>query len=440
MMNDKSERDDLTNNFKHLAGEYLAQKNVNFIVISTCNNCAVLDRMAIKFDYLFIDEAGAGLEYDIGVALQIKHEGVLVLGDHLQGRPVIESKGHNDFYDQASISGFERALQYTEQERTMLRISYRFGEQIADGVGIFGGYLGLASGKPIAKRFLLPPVEAQYHKAMQESHKKYHRLALNVVDGRSSPPARGNSTVNHANVDAGIAFLMHLVENSSEIITGNDIMIGTPFVSQAEIWRQQLSIRWPESGVEVLTGGISQGKEKRLMVADFTVANETEGAFLGFLTEWNRPNVLESRGQDVLINLFNFNLMRPRLQSLYLQNPTWAYFILDHLNAGDISTVNGSSTLPDSEEEFYGARESWTLTQRHSDSKNLYSTAIRRSQTVPQKGPGGHERYTSLEKNFCESRETFGWRQMQRSNGYWTLSENGRKFGRRRRLGWEKVY
>ena len=112
------------------------------------------------------------------------------------------------------------------------------------------------------------------------------------------------------------------------------------------------------------------------MVADFTVANQTEGAFIGFLAEWNRPNVLESRGQDVLINLFNFDLMRPRLQSLYLQNPTWAYFILDHLDAGDIYTVGGSSTLPGSEEELYGTRESWTLTQRQSDIKNLYYTAI----------------------------------------------------------------
>lgn len=52
MINDKSEREDLTSKFKHLAAEYLAQKKLNFIVISTCNNCAVLDRIAIKFDFL----------------------------------------------------------------------------------------------------------------------------------------------------------------------------------------------------------------------------------------------------------------------------------------------------------------------------------------------------------------------------------------------------
>ena len=211
------------------------------------------------------------------MALQIKHQGLLILGDHLQGRPVIESKGHNDFYDQASISGFERALQFTEQERTMLRISYRFGEQIADGVGIFGGYGGLASGvtfesafykeferfwtsneNPYKQNLVLPPAEARHHRAMREGHESYHRLDLNVADGHSSLPAKGNSTVNFANVDAGITFLMHLVASCSAMVTGNDIMIGTPFVSQAEIWRQQLSIRWPESGIEVLTVSYTQ--------------------------------------------------------------------------------------------------------------------------------------------------------------------------------------
>lgn len=113
MMIDTNERDELTSTFKHLAGQVLCQKNINFIVMSTCNNSAVLDRIPIKFDYLvsyldanllksrgiymtnayntcdtqIIDEAGAALEYDIAVALQIKHEGVLMLGDHLQGRP-----------------------------------------------------------------------------------------------------------------------------------------------------------------------------------------------------------------------------------------------------------------------------------------------------------------------------------------------------------------
>lgn len=51
-------------------------------------------------DVYIIDDAGAGPEQDVAVALQIKHENLLMLGGYLQGRPEIGSKGHNDFYDQ----------------------------------------------------------------------------------------------------------------------------------------------------------------------------------------------------------------------------------------------------------------------------------------------------------------------------------------------------
>lgn len=46
-----------------------------------------------------------------------------------------------------------------------------------------------------------------------------------------------------------------------------------------------------------------------MMVADFTIVNEAEGAFLGYLKDWSRSNVLVSQGHDVLIRLFNFDLM-----------------------------------------------------------------------------------------------------------------------------------
>ncbi|KAH7346423.1 P-loop containing nucleoside triphosphate hydrolase protein [Rhexocercosporidium sp. MPI-PUGE-AT-0058] len=364
MMTDTNRREELTSTFKHVAAQFLCQENINFILMSTCNNPAVLDRLAIKFDYIIIDEAGAGLEYDIAVTLQIKHEGVIILGDHLQGKPVIKSKGHNDFFDEASVSGFERAHS-SPNKLPFRRKNCR--------------WCGNIWRNSYSKRLVYPPGDAWYYQETRQRQKKYHRLALSVADGHSSPPVTGNSTVNYANVDAGLTFIMSLVEMTT--ITGKDIMIGTPFVSQAD-------------------GGMSQGKEKRFMMADFTVANETEEAFLGFLKEWNRPNVLESRGQDVLVDLFNFELMQPRLESLYLQNSTWAYLLLDHLDAGGLYTTIGSSVLPASDEEYHGSRKSWTLVQRPSDVKKLYHNAIRPSQRIPKKDSDGRERYTTIEMRY----------------------------------------
>ncbi|XMA16833.1 hypothetical protein WAI453_009624 [Rhynchosporium graminicola] len=39
-MIDTDERAELTSAFKHVAGDFLGQENINFIVISTCNNSA----------------------------------------------------------------------------------------------------------------------------------------------------------------------------------------------------------------------------------------------------------------------------------------------------------------------------------------------------------------------------------------------------------------
>ncbi|CZT05754.1 uncharacterized protein RAG0_11735 [Rhynchosporium agropyri] len=182
-MIDTDERAELTSAFKHVARDFLGQKNINFVVISTCKNSAVLDSMSTNFDYL----VGAG------------------------------TGGHNDFYDQASISGCERALQYTEQKRTVLRISYRFGEQIADSAGILGGYGGLVSGvaqesdfyeeteafwlsdgNPYANNLVRPAADVQYYQTRQKGQKKYHRLAFNVTNGHLSLPEVGNSTVSYA--------------------------------------------------------------------------------------------------------------------------------------------------------------------------------------------------------------------------------------------------
>ncbi|KAL2069863.1 hypothetical protein VTL71DRAFT_14542 [Oculimacula yallundae] len=410
-------RNELTLLFKDLTRQYLSRNDINFVVITTCINCAALKVLPIKFDYLVIDDADVGTEPEIAVALQIKHEGVLVLGDqNCARRPVIQSKGHNDFYNQVSVTGFERALKGTDQERTTLRISYNFGEQPTDDLTLLrksGGVafsvppdsafyqeyeaLGASNERPYPNIWIHPPVDARHHRIVQRGLKKFHRIAFNVADSYSSLSVKGNSTVNYGNVDAGISLLLYLVENLSTL-TGKDIMVGTPFAAQADVWRQQLNIRWPNSGVEIVTDGIWQGKRKKVMVSDFTIVDETEGPSLGLLNDWIRSGMLEFQQAELMVSLFNFDVMRLRLESLHQYCPTLAYILLDHLDFGEMYTVSGSNILPASAEEYRGARECWTLTQAPSE---VYNCNIP-LQKIPGRDTDGKERFTPLERRILD--------------------------------------
>lgn len=125
-------------------------------------------------------------------------------------------------------------MQHAEQDFAVVRMSYHFGECMANRVGKFRGYESLPSGlvqdwdfykdfenfwlsqeKYWVKNLISPPRDAGYHEARTQGQKKYTRLALNVANGHSSPSAVGNSTVNYANVDFGITFLMYVVQNSN---------------------------------------------------------------------------------------------------------------------------------------------------------------------------------------------------------------------------------
>ncbi|KAH6663840.1 AAA domain-containing protein [Halenospora varia] len=323
------------------------------------------------FSLIIVDEAAIAIEFDILVALQIPHDNLLFLGDHLQSRPVVISRG--EYYDQLCISNFERILEHTSINRTMLKITYRFGKSIAEPVGMFGGYKGLASAHGEDSAFhnafqnwwFSPANEVAYEPLLrkgvvrtkqEQEVQDLRRLCLSVGNGYSSLPRSGNtaSSINYAHVKAGIAFLKALHSSEDLDLLSTDFVVVTPFESQAKLWREQLDIQWPNCGILVLTIGKSQGQEGKLVLFDTCLSCPTEGGYLGFLREWNRLNVAISRAEEVLICMLNVEVMREKLHSIYLQNPSWAYFLLDLIDRGDIIDlkVDHPTLLPLNAEEF----------------------------------------------------------------------------------------
>lgn len=210
--------------FKKLVSDLLLRRDVSMkdtalIALSTCNNSAYLAEMDLKVSLLLIDEAGAVVDPDVLVPLQVEHDHVAFLGDHRQTHPVVPSQSAMEMSETYTMSPFERILEHTAQPRTMLRISYRFGQEIADPVGMFGGYMGLASGTSGDSDFYqlfaswnsagrsLRTVRRQEPADSLARRKKengenlsFHRLLLNVADGFSTFADGSLSWVNYTTV------------------------------------------------------------------------------------------------------------------------------------------------------------------------------------------------------------------------------------------------
>lgn len=371
--------------FMELTNDYLHRQDKNFVVISTCNNSACLQEMKLSFPLVIIDEAAIAVEIDTMVPMAIPHKWLLFLGDHLQSLPVVLSTKANQVIANYGMSFFERILENTSYDRTLLKTTFRFRKAIADPIGMFGGYFGLASqakessifSKEFATWITRADTKFKFRSAPSNAlcrslpSKSYNRVVVIVLNGHASyPRSGGTSSINFANVNAGIAFLKAFAASNARIDTG-DLMVVCPFTAQAELWKEQLAFQWPGSKVTVVTTGKSQGNEARLALFDVTVANPSDGGFLGFMKTWNRLNVAMSRPTDILVIMLNFDLMRDKIQSLYKQNPTWALFLLDLVEHGIICNYTAQKSLPRSAEEYNVGENAWSIEQTSAPVKQL---------------------------------------------------------------------
>jgi hypothetical protein len=105
-----NERDFFKKTFQILMRGFMSLTDKTHIVISTCNNSAYFKELNMKFPLIFIGDAAAAWDADLAVALQIQHDGLVLLGECKQGRPVVVSKGWNESYKWISQSLLERSV------------------------------------------------------------------------------------------------------------------------------------------------------------------------------------------------------------------------------------------------------------------------------------------------------------------------------------------
>lgn len=124
---------------------------------------------------------------------------------------------------------------------------------------------------------------------------------------------------------------------------------------------------------EVATAGKAQGNEKKIVIADFTVASMTAPGYLGFLRRWNRPNVMLSRAQSVLICILNVTQFRRGLPQIHQGSPEMACLVMDLIDCGDVFTVTGGSSLPQNSKQASEHSSTWSSKQGASEHRKSKS-------------------------------------------------------------------
>jgi len=94
------------------------------IVVSTCNNSALLREHGFEPEACLIDEATSGFEQDVGIPLCLNAKYLIISGDQLQ-RPTVKSEHFNEYFNQLSMSVFERALRNNGVPLFQLRTNYQ---------------------------------------------------------------------------------------------------------------------------------------------------------------------------------------------------------------------------------------------------------------------------------------------------------------------------
>jgi hypothetical protein len=101
------------------------------VVVTTSNNSEQLRNLDYECEALIIDESAFGSEQDTYVPLFLFPRYIVLTGDLLQLKPIVISRGHNEYAGQSGMSLFERVLGQNNVPLFRLKVNYRMHPDIA---------------------------------------------------------------------------------------------------------------------------------------------------------------------------------------------------------------------------------------------------------------------------------------------------------------------
>jgi hypothetical protein len=356
------------------------------LVVSTSNNADQMAEYGYKPQAVVIDEAAFATEQDSMVPLSLGARSNVIVGDHEQLKPIVRSRGSNEFASQLGLSLYERFYGHFSVPLFRLKINYRMHPDIAELPGILTyEWLGCDPCTSI-------PSDAYnyfnewYQSEAGESYREATRAPafggvadesnrvrwLNTIGGKASPKPGSTSLRNFANINAAVdlvtSLLNHQPSDDVPDLPGSSITIISPYKDDLDEMKKQLKmaidlemprfLNVPEgSTVDKMQGG--QNEIIILLIPPHHCS------LLDFLKEWNRWNVALTRAKSVLWIVGPLDGLRAQLKVLSkgMRCKKLALTIIDYLEKGRVVDIAGSDRLPVSLEESKLPRQQWSQVQ-----------------------------------------------------------------------------
>ncbi|KAA8492707.1 NFX1-type zinc finger-containing protein 1 [Porphyridium purpureum] len=315
-----------------LVGEWLDRQVLMDARIIACTTTGAAKYRALleecNISVVIVEEAGEVLEANTLAALQEKTEHLIMIGDHQQLRPKLQSyklstgsrEGHN-----FNVSLFERLVLSSHIEHGELNVQHRMRPEIS--VLIKPSYPDQEDGPGTQKRESIRGVSSN---VMFIDH-DHQEDSSQVAGGEEDATLKANAY----EVEMVVAVVRYLLQNGYR---PDEIVVLTPYLAQLYALSAALaadpmtggaflddrdredfdahSISSPGSGSDTLGSDASmfeekrrsvrvatvdnyQGEESRIVVASLVRCNRYGS--IGFLSEPERVNVLLSRARDGLI-------------------------------------------------------------------------------------------------------------------------------------------
>ncbi|CAG8974926.1 hypothetical protein HYALB_00007603 [Hymenoscyphus albidus] len=315
------------------------------VIVSTCNNSALLwDLGKWKPDIALIDECAYALEMDSLISLSHGAANVLIVGDHNQLRPLVKSRGFQEYAQQHSTSLFERLVHLFPEHVVMLNENYRSHPDVSDFV------YKLTYGHVENKWASVPSNVAQDVNFAVEEVFQQSRLCQHLGITRRDPtlakyPKQNRSLLNYANVNAILAMVRQMYatvdQQGNRVVDLTKVVIITGYHDQMVAIRNALRLDGFDdtNGPSVKTIDTMQGNENNWIIFDMTTANPNHGADLGFVgKDWHRLNVALTRAQNNLWIVGNLDLWWSELNIIYAHHDArnLACFLLDLVQRGNV--------------------------------------------------------------------------------------------------------
>lgn len=359
------------------------------LVISTSSNADIMKEYGYKPMALVHDESGFSVGPETMIALQLCARFNVIVGDHLQLKPIVRGRGYNEHALTRGMSIYEQLYGHHSIPLVRLNVNYRMHPDIAELPGLLTyEWLGCDDSTKVEsetyKYFHDWQVSPRTPKKWTTPRKpEFGGVAdsndrvrwLNVIGGWASPKAGLTSYRNFMNIQAAVEFVISLVDHGYGGALGQGISqldpmkitLLSPYKDDCTELQRQL--RW---AMEAKYPGLPlpqitvvdkiQGGQNEIVLLMFT---PNHCNILGFLKEWNRLNVAGTRAQSVFYIFGNYEALRDQLHHIVNMGcKKLALMLIDYAYKGRVINVMGQTfRLPASPAETPLAESHWTLMQ-----------------------------------------------------------------------------